>query len=202
MKLSFSFSKHVPPKREAIVETHNDPVGPIREVVEISRESGVVLEKTALDTSDSHDLVIEVKTHYSRPRGRKRFTPMHANDLCLFPETVSGIIKTGVPPPIELNRETSSNDEQPSSKRTKSILMQLAEARSHGFIQDAPDEEKPRMDPDQFGWALMRGMGYDASLDSSPTARTTVSNHEKAGLGAVNRLQPDFPRRSTNSHSR
>jgi hypothetical protein len=201
MKLSFSFSKHVPPKREAIIETQNEHVEPIREVVEISRESGVVLEKTALDTSDSHDLVIEVKTHYSTPHGRKRFTPRrppHDNDLVLLSETVSGIIKTGIPPLIERKRETSSNDEQPSSKRTKSILMQLAEARTHGFIQDAPDEEKPRMDPDQFGWALMRGMGYDASLDSSPSVRTTVSNHDKAGLGAVNRLQPDFP----NIHSR
>ena len=189
MKLSFSFSKSAAPKRKPIISSQNAQDASMREIVQISTDSGVVLEKTSLGESDTKDLIIEVKTRYSRPRGQKRDYNSISFDKPLSLETVGGIIPSVLSPPVEPKLETNGDPERPS-KRTQSILMQIMEARNRGHIQDAPDVDKPRMDPEQFGWALLRGMGYDTSHDSSPAARRTASNQEKAGLGSKNQQPP------------
>lgn len=62
--------------------------------------------------------------------------------------------------------------------------MQIRAARERGLVKDAPDAPLRSFDPDQFGWALLRGMGYQGSEEESADAPQPVAgNQGRLGLG-------------------
>lgn len=179
MKLSFSFSKTAAPKKQVLVHSH-EPVVTVREVVSVNEKVGVEVHKSTLDVEDQdEELVIPVKTLYVRPDRAKVDLSQVGHDALKQFENTSGIIA----------QESGMRTEQPSGavhakKRPGSILMQIQAAKKRGEVRDAPDVPRRQLDPDEFGWALMRGMGYDPEKDTSPdVTQTVVGNRTKLGLG-------------------
>ena len=179
MKLSFSFSKTVAPKKQVQVQHEEIPKVSKREVLTITEGSEIVLEKSGEDGQESGELIIPVQTLYVKPERPPTDTAEPERGSLYKLENTPGVI-------AGKKRSVSDPTEEPvPKKRTGSILMQIREAREKGKIKDAADITERVLDPDQFGWALLRGMGYDPSTDSSPdVTKTVVGNRAKVGLGA------------------
>jgi hypothetical protein len=179
MKLSFSFSKTVAPKKQIQVQQEEVSKVNKRQVLTITEGSEIVVEKSAEDAQEAGELVIPVQTLYIKPER----SPVDSAD----PEMRS-LSKLENTPGVIAGKKRIVNysaEETVQKKRPGSILMQIREAREKGRIKDAADVTERVLDPDQFGWALLRGMGYDPSTDTSPdVTKTVVGNRAKIGLGA------------------
>ena len=182
MKLSFSFSKAAAPKKQIAVH-QKEPEVVRREVVSINEGSAVELTGSSHETEEMMNqvLVIPVKTIYSKPeRPKLDLSHVDQNALKKF-ENTAGIIGDRAVSSGEVAKEGTSGK---GVKRAGSILMQIQAAKKRGDIRDAPDVARQNLDPEEFGWALLRGMGYDPDTDTSPdVTKTVVGNRTKLGLG-------------------
>jgi hypothetical protein len=153
---------------------------------------GVHVEKTQedLETDASKILVIPCRRLYEKPEITKSDLSEVGHDKFKNLESTSGIINASELSPkkdeplvglVEANDAVSC---QPPKKKHMSILMQIKRARERGEIRDAPDQDTKTIDPEDFGWAVMRGMGYDPSTDESPdVTKSSVGNRSKLGIG-------------------
>ena len=191
MKLSFSFSKAAPMKKPVIIQPVEKEPDQRREVVGISQKAGIVIEKTQLDIDEEErgNLVIPCKTLYSNPEKERLDLRNVGHDGLKAMENQAGLISQ---PPGRASSTNTRGDldmqdstlPPPQKKRASSILMQIHAARKRGEIADAPNQEFRHIDPDEFGWALLRGMGYDEATDQSPDVTKTVTgNRTKLGIG-------------------
>jgi hypothetical protein len=192
MKLSFSFSKAVAPKKQALLQEGLNLQDRALEVQVVSEASGVMtVEKSDSDDVDGSGMLIPCKTNYTKPAVKSRASPSRTLDGFKVHEGTSGMIFGGTRPDIETSGTESYPNEvgRPPKKQngSSSILMQIRSARERGDIVDAPDQERRDIDPEKFGWAILRGMGYDPATDSSPDAsKPVVGNQAKLGLGVKN----------------
>ena len=188
--LSFSFSKTAAPKRRVTVGP-TEPVPSRKEVLSVS-SGGVHVEKSQedLDTDGPKILVIPCRRLYDKPEITKSDLSEVGHDKFKTLESTSGIINASEPllkkdePMAGLVEANAAVSCQPPKKKHMSILMQIKRARERGEIRDAPDQDTKTLDPEDFGWAAMRGMGYDPSTDESPdVTKSTVGNRSKLGIG-------------------
>lgn len=192
--LSFSFSKTAAPKRRVTVAP-TEPVPSRKEVLSVSSE-GVHVQRTQedLDTDASKILVIPCRRLYEKLEITKSDLREVGHDKFKNLESTSGIINSSEPslktdePMVGLVEANSELSCQPPKKKHMSILMQIKRARDRGEILDAPEQDTKTLDPEDFGWAVMRGMGYDPSTDESPdVTKSTLGNRSKLGIG----VKPD-----------
>ena len=188
MKLSFSFSKTAPPKKVVHVQPQQvDPQTLMREVIAVSSSGGIMVEKTAedLEREAVKTLVIPCRTLYTKLE-RTALTTNVSGDSDLVDDSVGSpkmrkqpVGLTAVAPDLDSTHASSQ------SKRAKSsILMQIMEAKRRGDVIDAPTQEVRTLDANEFGWALLRGMGYDESKESAvDVTKTVVGNRAKLGIG-------------------
>jgi hypothetical protein len=191
MKLSFSFAKTAAPKK-SILPTHRatDESPQRREILVISAEGGIVTEKTPedIELESKVPLVIPCKRNFSKPeREIEQTKTLHEKNLKSLEDT-AGILTGEVVHHREHAHECTHTEpeQKPVKKQKTSILMQIHEARARGEIRDAPDQETRSYDPDDFGWAVLRGMGYDESNDEGlkhDVTKDVVGNRAKLGLG-------------------
>jgi hypothetical protein len=189
MKLSFSFAKSAAPKRTVIPLEPPKEDADRRQVIEISGEAGVVTEKSPedIESESGLPLIIPCRTSFVKVES-EIISPggFHDADFKRL-ENQAGII-TGQ---VVCHRRTDSHETtsgvKPVKKQRMSILMQIREAKSRGEIKDAPDQEIRTYDPDDFGWAVLRGMGYDESKDEGlggrDVTKDVIGNRNKLGIG-------------------
>jgi len=181
MKLSFSFAKSAPTKRTIVVPQPVPDEPQRRQVLGVSEDGKLVIEKTAedIEAEKAGTFVIPCKSHFVRAKRDPNTKPITHDDQLRKLENKSGII-TGDTAVNPLNSQPA-----PKKKRV-SILMQIRESRIRGEVKDAPDQETRTFDPEDFGWALLRGMGYDESQDEGlkhDVTKDVVGNRSKLGLG-------------------
>ncbi len=184
MKLSFSFAKTVPPKRPIVIQNEEKEPDTRREVLEISTDAGVVVEKTAedLEAERTQILVIPVKSFRTAHKEVGTKPEALPDGALANKETVPGLIGGDIVAHSPKAGLQSSEDH--GKKQKTSVLMRIHEARQAHAASDAPDQEKRSYDADDFGWALMRGMGYDPSKDTSPdVTKDVLGNRTRRGLG-------------------
>lgn len=191
MKLSFAFSKTAAPKKKAVIQQPEKPIIQKREVVALSQDSGLVVQKSDSDIIDDLEPIINVKTHYTRPSRRIANNESDPRTSLRHLENKPGIISGSKREHVVTSDKDNMDLEevQEPKRRPRSILMQIKDAREKGFIRDAPDVQIRQLDPDQFGWALLRGMGYDPSTEpSTESSAQILGNRAKSGIGATSRL--------------
>ena len=183
MKLSFSFTKVAPPKKVLQVQLPSETdAEKRREVMAISAESGVVIQKTEEDIEAERikTMVIPCKTLYTKPESTIDTRPNTSVDEAIpsISLTTVGLVKN--PNFVD----PASSGEAPAKKVKQSILMQIMEAKKRGEVQDAPTQDVRSLDASEFGWALLRGMGYDESKETAETVNDSViGNRMKLGIG-------------------
>ena len=184
MKLSFSLGKAPPPKKK--IEIHAQDIHqPIRnQVVAVSSEGVIKVEKKESNGSENPvDLIIPVQSMYTRRVRGAKTTSSIDHDALVKSQHKPGIIAGGKR--AELGQVMFvENPIPPKRRQTGSILMQIRAARESGKIHDAPDVSNRSLDPEQFGWALLRGMGYDGTKDEpSDVPQSVIRNNGRLGLG-------------------
>jgi hypothetical protein len=185
MKLSFSFTKTAPPKRPVFIPVQPEEPDNKREVVEISSTAGVIVEKTAedIEAEKSKTFVIPVKSYRTESKSDTNGPPILPEGSLVSMESTPGIIAgdTHTTAPSVGIQHVAVGAKKP---KTSSVLMRIREAKLSGAVHDAPDQDNRTYDPEDFGWALMRGMGYDPSTDTSPdVTKDVIGNRVKRGLG-------------------
>jgi hypothetical protein len=183
MKLAFSIAKTAVPKRKVEIQLQDQESPEKREVIQVSNEDVVVAMNVNDQLKEQEvELEIPVKTLYVKPERRVTATdPVNSFSLQQY-ENRGGFV------PIEREKRDGGDvveaNEPPRKKPIRSILMQIKEARESGKVKDAPESTARELDPDKFGWALLRGMGYDPTKDTSPDVTKTVKgNMTRLGLG-------------------
>ena len=193
MKLAFSFSKSAPPRKELRVQDISDKNVIAHRVEGVSQAAGI--KTTTISYDVDTEMVIPCNTLYSKRTSMSLSDPAVPEEKVHLTEISTGLMKGHKRNSASLVNEVC----QPPRKKTTSILMQIREARERGEIVDAPDQERRELDPEKYGWALLRGMGYDPSKDESPDpTKTVIGNRAKLGIGV--RLEslalPDEPQQS------
>lgn len=185
MKLSFSLAKTAAYKKVTGIQIQESTdITERREVVAISVDEGIIVNKTEedLEFERVETLVIPCKTLYTAREKRSN----NVQGTTDFSIDVAG------PRPIGLilnpSQSVPANNEElvPAKKGRSSILMQIMEARKRGEVQDAPLQPIRSLDANEFGWALLRGMGYDESKETAVDTKATetvVGNRAKLGIG-------------------
>lgn len=187
MKLSFSLAKTAAPKRKIEIQHIEKLDSEKREVVNVSQGNGILVEKSEEDiiSESQKNLTIPVSTLYQRRTKQSSEVLTISHNSLRSLEHKSGIIAGDM-------KESTRTDvaEEPSRKKQSgSILMQIRNARERGLIQDAPESDSRIYGPEQFGWALLRGMGYDPDKDAAPDVTPTiVGNQGRLGLG----VKPEY----------
>lgn len=183
MKLSFSFSKVAAPKKQPVFQSSAESAAR-REVLEVSKDSGIVTEKTPEDIQEESkkNLVIPCRTLYTKAE-RDHVDLSHVSHDGLKPfENSAGLIPSTATDSMQIGMEQHTN--LPAKKKHKSILMQINEAKKRGMVRDAPNQETRSLNPEDFGWAVLRGMGYDESEDnSSDVSKSLIGNRARLGIG-------------------
>jgi hypothetical protein len=187
MKISFSLTKAPPPKRKIQIQG-SDPAIPARqEVISVSATSGVEVEKchSEVNSTGGSDLVIPVHSLYTKIPMEDTKAKQVDHGALVKSQNKSGIIaggKTGQP--IQGDFAYLHRAEPPRKKQQGSILMQIRAAREKGLVIDAPDAPVRSLDPEKFGWALLRGMGYNGSEEeAADSSQPVVRNQGRLGLG-------------------
>jgi hypothetical protein len=199
MKLSFSLAKTAAPKRK--IEIQNaEPEEPKREVLTVSADAGILVEQSKEDLlrENQKDLTIPVRTVYERPPRSQSPVEHIPHDRLKRMEGRSGIIAGNIKDNVE-SQSSTDDSKPPMKKHSGSILMQIRAAKEKGLVQDAPEQNSRNFDPEEFGWALLRGMGYDSSKDTSPdSTKKVVGNQGRLGLGVKYLSSDANPQNPTN----
>ena len=178
MKLAFSFSKSAHPRKELRVQDISENNVIAHKVEGVSQAAGI--KTTTISSNVETEMVIPCNTLYSKRASMTLSDPAMPEEKVHLSETSTGLMDGNK----RISHSVVNEVCQPPRKKTASILMQIREARERGEIVDAPDQERRELDPEKYGWALLRGMGYDPSKDESPDVTKTVfGNRAKLGIG-------------------
>ena len=183
--LSFSFSKKAAPKKDVPVQQETESKHVMREVEQVSEVSGIETRQEDVSTLNIGDseLVIPCRTIYLKEEKKslKDNVPLRA-DLRKS-ESRPGIIYGESGNELLTSASEFGHVGNVPRKRPTSILMQIRAARMRGDISDAPDQVRRGLDPEKFGWAILKGMGYDPSSEEAQDLTKSLRGGNRAKLG-------------------